>query len=222
MDKPSILVIDDEEVMLDSCKAILDNHQFQLKTARDGNSGLELLQKLNPDIVLLDLKMPGKNGIEVLCEIKKINPECLVVIITGHGTVESAVEAMKYGAYDFLSKPFTPDDLRFIVKRGVDQRRCIKKTNRLIHEKQIIKDRFLSMMKDEIQLPLSHVEEDLLFLIEKIVDENSDDARHLLARMYICVSGIIALINDWLNGKYPEMPDQAEIRVSLSNQSHKN
>jgi two-component system response regulator HydG len=117
-----ILVIDDEESMRDSCRQALARQAGRVEVAEDGQTGLDILAKEAFDLVLLDLKMPGLSGMEVLDEIRQAYPEIVVVVITGYATVESAVEAMKRGAYDFLPKPFTPETLRTIVDRALDRR----------------------------------------------------------------------------------------------------
>ena len=114
--KPVILVIDDEETMRDSCCQILLKEGLLTETAEDGSIGLEKVKETKPDLVLIDLKMPGVNGMEVLEKTKEIDPNIITVVITGYATVESAVEAMKKGAYDFLPKPFTPDQLRKLLR----------------------------------------------------------------------------------------------------------
>ncbi len=123
MIKTHILVIDDEEIIRDSCVQVLSSDECDVQTAEDGQKGLELIRERLYDIVVLDLKMPGVSGMEVLKEIRTHFPETLVVVITGYASVESAVEAMREGAYDFIPKPFTPDEIRFIVKRAVEKRR---------------------------------------------------------------------------------------------------
>ena len=118
----NILVMDDEETMRDSCRQALCRDGNRVAVAEDGLKGLALLKRESFDLVILDLKMPGLSGMEVLKKIKEDNPEATVIVITGYATVESAVEAMKRGAYDFIPKPFTPDSLRTIVKRALDRR----------------------------------------------------------------------------------------------------
>ena len=117
-----ILVIDDEESMRDSCRQALARKASRVEVAADGLTGLGILEKEAFDLVILDLKMPGLSGMEVLNTIRQEYPEMVVVVITGYATVESAVEAMRRGAYDFLPKPFTPESLRAIVGRALDRR----------------------------------------------------------------------------------------------------
>jgi len=117
-----ILVIDDEETMRDSCRQTLWRDGNNVEVAEDGTRGLAMLQSKSFDVIILDLKMPGLSGMEVLKKIKEYDHEVLVIVITGYATVESAVEAMKSGAYDFIPKPFTPEGLRAIVNRALDRR----------------------------------------------------------------------------------------------------
>ena len=119
----SILVIDDEESMRDSCQQALSREGNTVEVAEDGATGLAMLQKRPFDLVILDLKMPGLSGMEVLQRIREEAPEIVVIVITGYATVESAVEAMKQGAYDFIPKPFIPESLRMIVRRGLEKRK---------------------------------------------------------------------------------------------------
>ena len=121
----NILVIDDEESMRDSCRQALLRDENRVEVAEDGAKGLAILEKESFDLVILDLKMPGLSGMEVLKKIKEEDPEIVVVVITGYATVESAVEAMKAGAYDFIPKPFTPDSLRMISKRALEKRKLL-------------------------------------------------------------------------------------------------
>ena len=97
--KPVILVIDDEESIRDSCFQVIVKDGYQAEIAKDGTEGLEKIISIHPDMVLVDLKMPGKSGNEVLEELQTIDPNIIPVVITGYGTVDSAVEAMKsYGS----------------------------------------------------------------------------------------------------------------------------
>ena len=118
----NILVIDDEESMRDSCRQALSRDGHRVEVAGDGLKALAELEKASFDLVILDLKMPGLSGMEVLKRIKEDDPEAIVIVITGYATIESAVEAMKRGAYDFIPKPFTPDGLRMIVGRALEKR----------------------------------------------------------------------------------------------------
>jgi len=130
----NILVVDDDEVIRDACDQLLSGMKYDIRLAVDGNDGLEKIKKEAFDIVILDLKMPGLSGMELLKIVKEDNPETIVIVITGYATVESAVEAMKLGAYDFLPKPFTPEELRIIVRRATDKRKLTLDNLRLKRE----------------------------------------------------------------------------------------
>jgi DNA-binding NtrC family response regulator len=111
MSKGKILVIDDEDIVRLSCSRTLVPEGYELKMAKNGSEGLKILEGEVFDLVLTDLKMPNMDGIEVLGTIKERWPKTDVVIVTGYQTVETAVKAIKLGAFDYIEKPFTPDTL---------------------------------------------------------------------------------------------------------------
>lgn len=115
-----VVVIDDEESMCEACRQTLEAEGWNAAVARDGSEGLELIRKMGPNVVLLDLKMPGISGMEVLTQIPKIDTSIVTIIITGYGTIDTAVESMKAGVFDFLTKPFEPERLVDIVRRGME------------------------------------------------------------------------------------------------------
>jgi PAS domain S-box-containing protein len=137
-DKVQILVIDDEQIMREGCSRILSKDGWAVITAENGTKGLEEIkgQTEKMDVILLDLMMPGMSGMEVLDRVRIIDPNLLVIVITGYATVESAVEAMKKGAYDFIPKPFTPDQLRIVVRRALEKRTLQKEAEFLRRERE--------------------------------------------------------------------------------------
>ena len=102
-----VLVIDDDEAVLQSCETILEDAGYRVSLASTPQRALELVRETSFDLVLLDFKLPGMNGLEVLERACKIDPDLVVIMFTGHGTFESAVQAVKKGAYNYISKPFT-------------------------------------------------------------------------------------------------------------------
>jgi len=121
----NILVIDDDESIRLGCVQTLTEQGYRAQAAEDGHTGLEKIDKESFDVVLLDLKMPGLSGMDVLKQLKENDPNCVVIVITGYATIDSAVEAIKQGAYDYLPKPFSPDVLSSVVKKAVRNRRQI-------------------------------------------------------------------------------------------------
>ena len=118
-----ILVIDDDKAMRDACFQILSRQGYRVELAASAKQGLTLLERLSFDTILLDLVMPDMDGLEALKKIRALDPDVEVIIITGYGTIQSAVESIKAGAFHFLSKPFVPDDLRNLVSRALGKRR---------------------------------------------------------------------------------------------------
>ncbi len=123
--KNRILVIDDDEGIREACSTVLERERYIPVLAETGEMGLELLKKEDFDLVIVDLKLPGISGMDVLKRSREDNPEIPVIMITGYATVETAVEAMKAGAFDYLVKPFSPDELRVVVKKALNNRRLI-------------------------------------------------------------------------------------------------
>ncbi len=117
-EKMSILVIDDEPVVCDSCERFLGEEGYRVETVLKGSDGLKILGEKEYDIVITDLKMPEISGMEVLEYVKKSNPDIQVIIITGYSTIENAVESIKKGAFDYIPKPFTPEELLSVVREA--------------------------------------------------------------------------------------------------------
>ncbi len=121
----SILVVDDEFSVRDSLYNWFKNEGYRVDTAENGMEALKKLQEGPWDIALVDIKMPGMDGMELQRHIKKIDSSIILIIITAYATVDTAVEAMKEGAYDYLSKPIDPDKLTILIRNAVNQRRLI-------------------------------------------------------------------------------------------------
>lgn len=136
MEPISVLIVDDEESIRDGSKRILSRMDFNVLTASRGDEGLEILDRERPSIVLLDMKMPGMSGMEALERIRNKDPKALVIVITGFATIATAIEAMKNGAYDFIPKPFEPDQLRIVVNRARETLRLTREREALEQERR--------------------------------------------------------------------------------------
>lgn len=130
-----ILVVDDERGIREGCRRILAGEGYVVDVAENGKIGLELI-KANPyDLLIVDLMMPVMGGLEMMSGVREIDPEIIMIVITGFATIETAVDAIKQGAYDYIPKPFTPDGLIAVVNRGLETRRLRLQTKRLMEER---------------------------------------------------------------------------------------
>jgi len=155
MNNDKILIIDDEMSICSSLKGILEDEGFLVHTVESGEDGLGLLERQSFDLILLDIWLPEMNGIEVLKKLKAMEENPQVVMISGHGTIESAVSATKLGAFDFLEKPLSLEKVILTVKNALKQRK-LEEENILLREKQktkfylVGKSRAIQKLRDEI------------------------------------------------------------------------
>ena len=120
-DTPHILLIDDEKIALSNLSHVLEREGYVVTACRDGESGLAAMQSKEFDLVLTDLRMPGIDGMDVLRHIRETTPDVPVIMITGHATLDSAVEAMKAGAHHYIAKPWDDRDLQDIVREQLTE-----------------------------------------------------------------------------------------------------
>lgn len=195
----TVIVIDDEESMRDSCRMILQKDGFITKTADNGLAGITMVEENKPDIVLVDLKMPGLGGLEVLERIKKIDSDIVPIVITGYATVESAVDAMKRGAYDFLPKPFAPEELRLIIRRGLERIRLSREAESLRREKKLIEENFITMVSHQLRSPLVAIAQYFEVMLSGIAGEIAPRQADMLSKANRRLESLLELINDWLD-----------------------
>ena len=136
---PSLLIVDDEPSILQSLGGLLSDEGFEVTTAVNGYEALKTIDEESPDLVLLDIWMPGIDGIETLKEIKKENPHIQVIIITGHGTIETAVKATKLGAFDLIEKPLSIDKVIVAINNALNFRR-LEEENKYLRKKTLEKN----------------------------------------------------------------------------------
>jgi signal transduction histidine kinase len=195
-----ILLIDDEEVVLDSCLAILEDGNYEVATASSGAEGLDRARAWGPDLVFVDLKMPGIPGLQVLDELRSLDPTIVCIVFTGFATIGAAVEAMKHGAYDFIPKPFTPDEFRAIVRRGVEQRALVVERTALRREREALRENFAAIVSHELRSPLAAIQQNLFVLVAELEGVVSEDQQRRLERMSSRIGDLLALVNRWLRG----------------------
>ncbi len=136
-----ILVIDDDEIARDVVVSLLSKEGFSVKSARDGIEGIASLKMNSFDLVITDLKMPGADGIDVLKEAKRIDPNIAVVILTAYGTLDNALEAIRLGAFDYITKPFKLQELLFVVENA-------RKNSELVRENEELRFLLRKTLRD--------------------------------------------------------------------------
>ena len=194
-----IYVVDDDPVMRMSCLQTLKKSGYRVETFDDGQQGLERIKEQLPDLLVVDLKMPKIGGMEVVNYVRRLDPDVSIVVITGYATIGTAVEAMKAGAYDFLPKPFTPDELRLIVNRGLERSALARESKRLREEKEKIKRRFITFVSHQLQSPLAAVQQ-YLDVLKHLKDSPSKEAlqEQWVERSLNRIKEMTAIIHDWL------------------------
>ena len=226
-----VLVIDDEPGIREGCKRVLSAHGFQVEVAEDGQTGLRKVQEGGLDLVLLDVMMPGVSGIDLIAPIHAHDPEIVCVIITGYGTVELAVKAIRQGADDFINKPFSADDLVLRVKQGVERRRlslesrrCLlaeQEARRLTEEKTHLeeinraKTSFVRLVTHELRAPIAAIQSYLRLILDGYVPPERE--HEIIGRAEIRAQEQLALISDLLelsrlqDARMPEKASMANL-----------
>jgi two-component system response regulator PilR (NtrC family) len=165
--KAKILVVEDEQSMREILGMLLETEGYSVVTAADGTEGLAWLQKDIFDLIITDIKMPGADGFEILKKSQELSPDTLVIMITAFGSMESAIEAMKLGAYDYIYKPFKIDEIRLIVKNAIDKRR-------LSTEVSLLREKIKTTYEVENIIGKSPKMQEILRLVPKIASNNSN------------------------------------------------
>lgn len=166
MNNFSILIVDDEDAQRSVLKGYLEKKGYRIFSASSGNEGIKIVQNNIIDIILSDFKMPDKTGLEVLEEVKKINPEISFVILTAYGTIENAVKAMRLGAFDYISKPVDLDELDLMIERIIENRN-------LKSENQILKNQLKEKFKIDSFISQSPKMEEVLSVSSRAADSRA-------------------------------------------------
>jgi DNA-binding NtrC family response regulator len=161
--KPSILIVDDDEVMQQTLSDVLRKRGYEIFSVSSGNGALPVIKKNIIDLVLLDMKLPDVDGLEVLKKIKELDTEILVIMMTAYSDVQTAVSAMKSGAYHYINKPFELEELKLLIEKGLETKSLINEVRRL-HRQQ--KEEFLNSHIDGVSPQIQYVKE-LIGMISK-------------------------------------------------------
>ena len=205
-----LLVVDDEVGMRLSVERALRHYSthlpdiqqdvnFRVSQAESGEAALALIDADKPDIILLDYKLPGISGLDVLTFLKEKKQDILVVMITAYASLETAVQATKSGAFDFLAKPFTPEELRATVHKTTKHCMVQRQAAKLAEERRQIRFEFLSVLAHELKSPLAAVEGNLFIMRDHVAGETIQEYDHLISRSLIRLEGMKKLIFDLLD-----------------------
>jgi DNA-binding NtrC family response regulator len=161
--KPSILIVDDDEVMQQTLSDVLKKRGYEIFLVGSGNGALSVIKKNVIDLVLLDMRLPDVDGIEVLKKIKELDTEILVIMMTAYSDVQTAVSAMKSGAYHYINKPFELEELKLLIEKGLETKSLINEVRRL-HRQQ--KEEYQNSHIDGVSPQIQYVKE-LIGMISK-------------------------------------------------------
>lgn len=227
----TVLIVDDEQDIRDASERILTRTGFMVLKAARGDEALNILNKEMIDIVLLDLKMPGMDGLEVLERIRILSEAIQVIVITGYATVETAIKAMKQGAYDFIPKPFEPDQLRIVVNRAWEKIRFVREAEKLeLERNRTLSD--LDMEKSRIRTIIESFPSGVMVTDPKGrvvlmnpafkqllgLDSGLNAGQGIEA--YLPDKKVCQLVMEISRGKYVDYDDLGDYEFSVSNEKH--
>jgi signal transduction histidine kinase len=172
---------------------------FTVEEAESGEASLEIIKQSPPDILLLDHKMPGISGLDVLDILSGMQLDMLTIMITAYASIETAVTATKRGAYDFLAKPFTPDELRNTVRKAASRLILAKQARKLAEEKRQIRFQFIRVLGHELKAPLNAVEGYLRMIQDQALGDKLDAYKEVVQRSMVRIEGMGKLIADLLD-----------------------
>lgn len=205
-----VLVVDDEPGMRQGVQRALQDFtisipdiegeiRFRVEQTDSGEQALEMMRAELPGILLLDHKLPGMSGLEVLEQMDKLGDEVLTVMITAYASLQTAITATKRGAYDLLAKPFTPDELRSAIRKAARHLVLQRQARQLAAERRQIRYQFISILAHELKAPLYAVQTYLQLLRDRSAGDDPKTYSHMLDRSLIRVDGMEKLINDLLD-----------------------
>ena len=197
---PQILIVDDEPHILSILKESLTASGFEVSTRSSGEEALAYLADHQPDLMVVDLRMPGISGLDLIRQGRKSMPDTEVIILTGYGDMKSAVEALRLGAYDYLTKPVDMERLLQTLRNGADRRRLVLQNRSLIRsleESNRIKAEFINGMSHEFRTPLGHILGFSQILQDTLEDLTEKQIRYI-ENIQSAASGLLGLFENIL------------------------
>lgn len=205
-----VLVVDDERDIRDFLfKALTRIAGFQVEVAENGKEALEKIENEKFDLVLTDLKMPSVDGLQLIAEISRSKPETLTVLMTGHGTIDSAIEAMKKGASDYLTKPLNLDEMLLRLKKVLEEKQRfvrlkdyaeqLEKTNQELKKIDAMKSEFVSVASHELRTPLAAIKNAIQLILSGKTGEINENQAKFLSMAERNINRLTNILNDLLN-----------------------
>jgi len=193
----NIVVIDDEESIREGCRQSLEAEGYRIRPAGDGTEGLRLIEQFRPEVVLVDLRMPGLSGMDVIARLREMDPSIVPIVITGYGSIDNAVEAMKRGACDFVTKPFDPEGLLKVVERGMARHAQRKDCAKLESEKKRALNNCAAIVGHQLKSPIAAASQCLESVIEGYAGSLNDEQKRIIGRACHRINELSASIEGW-------------------------
>jgi two-component system sensor histidine kinase/response regulator len=205
-----VLVVDDEEGLRKAITRALYNFsvnfsftsedvRIEVDTAASGNEALKKIESFEPDILLLDYKLPDITGLDILKQLEDRKDDFVTIMITAFASLNTAINAIKLGAYDFVAKPFTPNELKISLRKAIRQIIAVRQARKLKAERDRVKFEAISVMTHELKAPLAAVENFINILKDPSTKENDETYDHCVNRSLARLQGMRKLISDMLN-----------------------
>jgi two-component system, sensor histidine kinase and response regulator len=213
---PLILIIDDETTIRDGCTQALEKSGCRVLTAQNGVEGLRIAREEEPAVAFIDLNLPGISGMSVIEILAREAPDIVSIMITGFASIVSAVEAIQKGAYDYIPKPFSPDQLRVITRRALDHQRLKVETRKLRAEKERMEKNFITFVSQEMRSPLVVIRQYMEVLKTVAGDGFKRDAAEIYNRCRVRIQDLETMIEHWLDISRIEEDTFAGSKVPLA------
>lgn len=210
MEPLTILIVDDEEGMRQGIERVLkqytvdlpqgdDSVSFRIRQAKTGEEALEKVKQEPPHIILLDNKLPGMSGIDLLDTLSEHKNDSMVIMISAYASIETAVRATKIGAFDFLPKPFTPEELKYTIRKAARHKIAQLQAQKLEEERRQVRFQFISVLAHELKAPLNAVEGYLKIIQDKSAGDDPAIYEHMIERCLTRMEYMRKMIFDLLD-----------------------